>query len=117
LDNQSELSRTKKENLEEYAQSGAFRKFLAEVIAAAVPLRSPLYVGQTGALQRRIRDHLAPSSGLATRLRSADIQIEDCSLAYELMPENDLYKDEQTLTLIEEIVTRLIRPGFVGRIG
>lgn len=51
------------------------------------------------------------------RLRSADIEIERCTLAYAIMPDNELYKDENTLTLIEEIVTRLIRPGFVGRIG
>ncbi|WP_298332362.1 GIY-YIG nuclease family protein [Asticcacaulis sp.] len=103
--------------MEEHAQSEAFRVFLVDVIASAVPLRAPLYVGQTGGLRRRIKDHLAPGSGLATRLRSADIQIENCTLAYRLMPDSDLYKDEQTLTLIEEIVTRLIRPGFVGRIG
>lgn len=117
LENQSDLSENKRERLEEYAQSDAFRGFLADIIAAATPLRSPLYVGQTGGLRRRIKDHLAPGSGLATRLRSADIQIENCTLGYELMPSSELYKDEQTLTLVEEIVTRLIRPGFVGRIG
>jgi hypothetical protein len=33
------------------------------------------------------------------------------------MPDSDLYRDEQTLVLIEEVVTRLVRPGFVSRIG
>jgi hypothetical protein len=117
LDNQSDLSDWKRERLEECAQLESFRHVLAEIIAAAVPLRCPLYVGQTDDLSRRIKDHLSPSSDLATRLRSASIQIEACTLAYAVLPESDLYKDTQTLTLIEEIVTRLTRPGFVGRIG
>jgi len=117
LDNQSELSQAKQDSLEEQAKSEGFRTLLADVIAVAIPLRSPLYVGQTASLRRRIREHLDPGSGLAVRLRSAEIQIEECTLAYRLMPESDLYSDEQTLVLIEEVITRLVRPGFVSRIG
>ena len=117
LDNQSDLSRAKQDSLDEQAKSEHFRNLLADIIAVATPLRSPLYVGQTASLRRRIREHLDPGSGLAVRLRSAEIQIEECTLAYQLMPDSDLYRDEQTLVLIEEVVTRLVRPGFVSRIG
>jgi hypothetical protein len=117
LDNRSALSEHKEALLAEYAQDPVFRAELATTVARCMPLRSPLYVGQTGTLQTRVRQHLAPSSDLASRLRLTGIGIDRCVVAYRLMPDVELLRSEEVRTLTEEIVTRILRPGYVSRIG
>lgn len=117
LDNWSSLSAKKQALLQEHAQSERFREVLANLVMKSSPLRSPLYVGQTDNLRRRITQHLDPASDLSTRLRKADIALDECVLSYTLVEANTYTNQPQVLILIEEIITRLLRPGFVARIG
>lgn len=113
----SELTANKSSKLSVLAENAAFRGFLGEVIETASLLQSPLYVGKADSLQARIRQHLEPMSDLAVRLREASITINGCSLAYAIVHECPVPLDLQTMTLIEEIISRICRPGFVSRIG
>jgi hypothetical protein len=117
LDNRSTLGPKKQALLEEYAESENFRLYFADVIMKSSPLRSPLYVGQTENLKRRIIQHLDPTSDLATRLRKEGIALDECVLSYTLVEGATCASQPQVLTLIEDVITRLLRPGFVARIG
>ncbi len=122
LESRSELSPAKRRRLGVLAQDPAFRIYTARIVEAAAILQAPLYVGKAQDLQRRIRQHIEPMSELSTRLREAGIRIEECTLAYALLStdiqELDGWSQEpQDLILIEEIVTRICRPGFVVRPG
>ena len=98
-------------------QDVAFRVFLSKVVETASLLQSPLYVGKAASLQGRIRQHLDPMSDLAVRLRNAGITINGCTLAYTIVDESPVPLDDNGMFLIEEIISRLCRPGFVSRIG
>jgi hypothetical protein len=117
LESRSTLSSRKREKLHELAASGQFRRLMSQVVEAATGLQSPLYVGKTVSLQTRIGQHLDPMSPLATRLRAVGIQITDCIITYTLIPAESQFYSNDTLLLIEEIVTRFLRPGFVLRAG
>jgi hypothetical protein len=117
LDNYSSLTPTKSDTLHDLADDQEFRDEIAIIIESCMPLRSPLYVGQTSSLKSRIKQHLHPSSPLSVRLRSTDLQIEQSTLCYRLMPDLDVFKTPESLQLAEEIVTRILRPGYVARIG
>lgn len=87
------------------------------MIGTASLLQAPLYTGKAASLQVRIRQHLEPMSDLAVRLREVDTTINGCTLAYAIVDESPMTLNANTLFLIEEIITRLCRPGFVSRIG
>jgi hypothetical protein len=117
LDNWSSLGPRKEEALRAHSESEEFRRLLGDIMVRSSGLQSPLYVGQTGNLRRRVSQHLDPVSDLSIRLRSVGIAIGDCVLVYTEIPRNPLFGQTQTMTLIEEILTRMLRPGFVGRVG
>jgi hypothetical protein len=117
LECRSDLTPAKADRLASHAQSAPFRGFLRKIIETASLLQSPLYVGKADKLQRRIREHLDPMSDLCTRLREADITLNGCTLAYAIVDECPITLNHQTMILIEEIISRLCRPGFVYRIG
>jgi hypothetical protein len=117
LECRSALSETKAGKLVSLAQSAPFRVFLAKIVETASLLQSPLYVGKADSLQSRIRQHLEPMSDLAVRLREANITINACTLAYAIVEESPVSLTGLTMFLIEEIISRLCRPGFVSRIG
>ncbi len=111
------LQERKGEKLSVLVQDVAFRVFLSKVVETASLLQSPLYVGKAASLQGRIRQHLDPMSDLAVRLRNAGITINGCTLAYAIVDESPVPLDDNGMFLIEEIISRLCRPGFVSRIG
>jgi hypothetical protein len=117
LECRSELSKKKVDDLAALAVSREFRAFLARVLQTGSLLQAPLYVGKADSLQGRIRQHLEPMSDLSVRLRDADIILSRCILAYALVAETPGKLDEDALFLIEELMTRICRPGFVSRIG
>ncbi len=115
LESASELSEAKRDRLFELSSSEDFRLYLNSLLDAAALLQAPLYVGKARDLRTRTRQHLDPSSDLSTRLQDANIVLRECTLAYialDHVPDDDRY-----LTLIEEILTRICRPGFVLRPG
>lgn len=117
LENFSVLSQHKREVLEEAAEDEAVRCEIAAIVDRCMPLRSPLYVGQTATLKSRVKQHLSPSSPLASRLRATGLELGSCTLCYRLMPDLEVLHTPAVLQLTEEIVTRILRPGYVARIG
>ena len=113
----STLSETREAQLDEHAESDEFRRVVTEVFAKLPALQGPLYVGKARKLQDRIRQHFRPLSPLTTRLRQAGIPLERCVLVYCLLDENMDTLSDEALVLIEDIITRVLRPGFVLRIG
>lgn len=83
----------------------------------ATAIQTPLYVGKATDIQMRTRQHLQPTSELAIRLREADIDISECTLGYAVLAKTDGDVSTEILTLFEEILTRVCRPGFVLRPG
>jgi hypothetical protein len=113
----SGLSDRKASDLKEFAQNETFRLIVRSVIEHAAPLQAPLYVGKATSLQKRFSQHIEPMSPLCTRLRAAGIKLEECSLLYTELDSLPADLDPSALNLVEEILTRLLRPGFVMRIG
>ena len=117
LSSTSQLSPKKFDRLHQLATSSSFRSQLADLIKHATAIQTPLYVGKATDIQARTRQHLQPTSELATRLREADIDIGECTLGYAVLAETDDEVSTEALTLLEEILTRVCRPGFVLRPG
>jgi hypothetical protein len=113
----SKLPASKTELLEDLSGSNDFRRLLREVFMRLPALQAPLYVGKARKLQKRIGDHFKPLSPLAKRLRSVGIPLEQCVLYYCLLDENMDALSDEALTLVEDVITRVLRPGFVLRIG
>jgi hypothetical protein len=113
----SKLSETKMELLDDLAESDQFRTFLREVFTKLSALQAPLYVGKAKRLQDRIKQHFRPLSPLASRLREVGIPLDRCVLCYCLLEEGIDELSDDALILIEDIITRVLRPGFVLRIG
>lgn len=117
LDSCSELSQNKTDQLSNLADCEVFRANLGAVLEKASLLQAPLYVGKADSLQSRIKQHLEPNSDLALRFREAGINIRSCILAYTVISREILKLDDKSLFLVEEIISRICRPGFVSRIG
>lgn len=117
LEAHSALSLPKIERLARLGQNAAFRDYLARVLDRAALLQPPLYVGKAQDLQQRIKQHLDPMSDLAVRLRAATIDIRECVLAYAVLDDAPVDTDDSMLTLVEEILCHLCRPGFSARLG
>lgn len=117
LESWSTMSDNKQQRLRDLASDPAFRHFLSKILATSSLLQAPLYVGKADSLQNRVRQHLEPMSDLALRLREAGISISDSILAYVVVDDPPFPLAEDALFLIEELITRICRPGFVSRIG
>ena len=117
LENYSVLSPHKVEVLDGLADDEATRQEIADLVRKCMELRSPLYVGQTATLHDRVKQHLYYKSKLSLRLSECDIGLHSCVLSYSLMPDMDIFKSSDALQFAEEVITRILRPGFVARIG
>lgn len=75
----------------------------------------PLYIGKANKLRDRIKQHITGSSSdLKQKLTTYHIDINNCFISYHYM-DDDL--EVKTNELFEEIVTKVLKPGFVRRIG
>jgi hypothetical protein len=121
LRSESRLSESKLEQLKSLSRDPNFRKSLSEIILNACLLQPPLYVGKAVNLQTRLRQHLEFASPLQDRLSEVGIDIKKSILVYNIVPQFPAIDGDQeegeTALLIEDIVTRICRPGFVMRIG
>lgn len=120
LESKTELSSGKKELLVELSANDEFRRHVGEVLSVAARLQAPLYVGKAANLQRRVLQHLDPMSELSVRLRDVGSVLDDCTLAYLTVESISVPQgadERQVLLLMEEIVTRVCRAGFVIRPG
>lgn len=117
LESSSQLSERKREVLTALCTEQSFRTYLAHVLEQASLLQPPLYVGKAENLQSRFLQHTRPTSTLSRRLRSEGIELADCIFAYGILDVAWNRPDSETLTLVEELLTRICRPGFVLRPG
>ena len=111
------LSPDKEESLKQYACRENFRREIGRVLEAMTVFQAPLYIGKADRLADRIWDHVDRRSDLRERLERAGLSLNNCLLAYVQISKNDDNTQTSLARLIEDIITRLSRPGFVLRIG
>ncbi len=107
-------------SLKQYATKEIIRREIGRTLEAATFLQTPLYVGKaSNRLAERVWEHVSRRSDLWSRLEQVGLSLQDCLLVYVPIPnfddvDCDLTPLEQ---LIEDIITRLSRPGFVRSSG
>ena len=112
------LSKKKEDSLKQYAKKEDIRQEIGRALKAATLLQAPLYIGKTDRLAGRVWDHVNHKTDLWDRLENVDLSLRDCLLAYvRISNPDDVDTDLPLAQLIEDIITRLSRPGFVRRIG
>lgn len=108
-------------SLRQYAAKENIRKEIGHALEAATFLQAPLYIGKaTNRLAERVWDHVSRrNSELWNRLEHVGLSLQDCLLVYVPIPNlDDVDSDLTPLeVLVEDIITRLSRPGFVRRSG
>jgi hypothetical protein len=113
------LRPTKEDALRQYAKSENIRNDIGSALEAATLLQAPLYIGKADRLADRIWDHVNRNTKLCSRIEKSGLSLQDCLLAYVPISNPDDTENELTplVQLVEDIITRLSRPGFVIRIG
>ena len=76
----------------------------------------PLYIGKANKLASRIKQHLSGGgqSKLKENLAKYNIDIDKCILSFHYIDDN---LNDSTNELFEDVITRILKPGFVRRIG
>ena len=114
------LPEERENSLRQYATKENIRKEIGRALETATFLQAPLYVGKaSNRLAERVWEHVNRSSDLWNRLEQVGLSLQDCLLVY--VPISNLYDAGGNLTpleqLVEDIITRLSRPGFVRSSG
>jgi len=114
-----ELTPPKESALREFAKKADIRKNIGSALEAAALLQAPLYIGKADRLADRIWYHINRNSDLCSRIEKAGLSLQDCLLAYVTISNPDEVDAGlmPLVQLVEDIITRLSRPGFVLRIG
>ena len=117
----SEKLRKKKErSLRQYAKKENIRKEIGRTLEAVTFLQAPLYIGKASdRLAERVWEHVNRDTDLWNRLEKAGLSLQDCLLVYvPISNSNDIDADLTPLVqVVEDIITKLSRPGFVRRSG
>ena len=117
----SEKLREKKErSLKQYAEKENIRKEIGRTLEVATFLQTPLYIGKANnRLASRVWEHVNRDTDLWNRLEKVGLSLQDCLLAYmPISNSNDIDTDLTPLAqLVEDIITKLSRPGLVRRSG
>lgn len=113
------LTSTKEQALRQYAKSENIRNDIKNALEVATLLQAPLYIGKADKLADRIWSHVDPNSKLWNRIEKSGLSLQDCLLVYVPIPNPDGVGVELTplVQLVEDIITKLSRPGFVLRPG
>ena len=114
------LTKKKEKSLKQYAEKENIRKEIGSALEAATFLQPPLYVGKTkNRLADRVSEHVNRETDLWNRLEAVGLSLQDCLLVYMPISDPDNVAPGVTplVQLVEDIITRLSRPGFVRRIG
>lgn len=118
-----ELTEAKILTLRRLLANASGRDLAARFVASLAQYVPPLYVGETGDLQTRIRQHLAGDSQFAQWLQNKMlISWEEVDLHYfrvgpPLPPGEDTPNSKEVRTLLEFLTTRLTLAGGVARPG
>ena len=114
------LPEEREDSLRQYATKENIRQEIGRALEAATFLQAPLYVGKaSNRLAARVWEHVNRRSDLWNRLEQVGLSLQDCLLVY--VPISNLDETDSDLTpleqLVEDIITRLSRPGFVRSSG
>ena len=114
-----ELTQAKERALRQYAKAENTRNDIGSALEAATLLQAPLYIGKADKLANRIWNHVSRNTAFCSRIENVGLSLQDCLLAYVPIPNPDDIEVEliSLVQLVEDIITRLSRPGFVLRIG
>lgn len=119
--NSEDFPEKREHSLRQYAAKENIRKEIGDVLEAATFLQAPLYIGKaSNRLAERVWEHVSRRNGkLWDRLEQAGLSLQDCLLVY--VPISNFDDVDSNLTpleqLVEDIITRLSRPGFVRHSG
>ena len=114
------LSEQKENSLRQYAKKEEIRKEIGRVLKTAFFLQPPLYIGKTdNRLADRVWEHVNRNTDLRNRLEKFGLSLQHCLLVYiPISNFDDVDTDLTSLAqLVEDIITRLSRPGFVRSPG
>ena len=115
------LSANREHSLRQYASKESIRQEIGSVLEAATFLQAPLYIGKaTNRLADRVWEHVSRrNSKLRNRLEQVGLLLDECLLVYVPIPNFDVVDSDliSLELLIEDIITKLSRPGFVRRSG
>ena len=114
------LLEERENSLRQYATNEYIRKEIGRALEAATFLQAPLYVGKaSNRLADRVWEHINRQSDLWDRLEQVGLSLQDCLLVYVPISNfDDVVPDLIPLErLVEDIVTKLSRPGFVRQSG
>lgn len=121
ISSHGELSSGKRQRLRDAMKRDDFRDDIRSALSLSVLLQTPLYIGKTNNLRRRMSEHLDDVSPLRARFKNASIDIEACSiLVFPIdaqIAESSDSDDESFQDLYEEVFSRLFLPQFSLRIG
>ena len=114
-----ELTQAKEHALKQYAKAENTRNDIGSALEAATLLQAPLYIGKADKLANRVWNHVSRNTAFCSRIENVGLSLQDCLLAYVPIPNPDDIEVEliSLVRLVEDIITRLSRPGFVLRIG
>lgn len=106
----------KLEQLRAFLEDDGLRNFenTKHLFSILQEMQSPIYIGKASRLKTRISQHLKLSSDLCKRLALNDIDIFNCKLKFYYVNDN---LPDNVNNLFEDIATRILKPGFVRRIG
>lgn len=115
------LSSGKKQRLRDALKKEEFREDIRSALGLSVLLQTPLYIGKTNNLRRRISEHLDDESLLRKRFCEASIDMDSCSILIfpiDMQRCDEGGEDEESFEdLYEEVFSRLFLPQFSLRIG
>ena len=129
LSSKKTISTGKQQQLAQMCESKDFRIATAAALKHAFFFEQPLYVGKSGCIRDRIRQHLSPSSRLRERFKKVGIDIFDlrlmCLRLSGLTPADESAANGEDATAdntagegpLEEIFSKLFHPLFVERYG
>ena len=114
------LSVAKQVTLKPISVDPSLRVMLGEYVASLSDFTPPLYVGETGNVRRRVREHMNGETQFSQTLQlEIGLGFSDVVLYYlNLGPSTDGEEDKHaSRTLLEAIACRLTLAGNVRRIG
>lgn len=134
IKSKSWVSDTKKKKIEEALHDQNFRERLLEMLSQSILLQTPLYIGKSSDLQRRIGQHLKEESILRNRFKEAKIEINETMILLipvraeistgedsHILSEEEFQSEEiiecEDDILMEEIFSRLFCPQYTIRLG
>lgn len=125
ISSSSWLSSSKEASIRNAVQNSRFRNHLLSALRASVYFQTPLYVGSSNDLRRRVAEHLNDESPLSQRLKSAGIPMNRTLVMLIPMPsitedahaESCEQLDDNQELIFEEIFSRLFSPLFTLRLG